>query len=227
MMDKWDNYFADEGDIARIPQIEVYEFIADLEKHFSERPLRIWDMCCGAGRHTVALARIGHEVYASDGSAKAIDLTRQWVEEAGLMATTSIAEMTACPFKDISFHGVVSWDSLHHNTIDNIKKTVEEVRRNMAPNGLFMANVMSVSSMAGHHGTGREIEPYTFVNDDGHEAGIPHHFFDEDRLRSLLEAWEIVVMAEQVVSYKETSKDTPRINPFAYSFWGFVVRRPA
>ena len=226
-MDKWENYFADEGDIARIPQIEVYEFVADLEKHFSERPLRIWDMCCGAGRHTVALARIGHEVYASDGSAKAIDLTRQWVKRAGLTATTSIAEMTACPFKDISFHGVVSWDSLHHNTIDNIKKTVEEVRRHMAPNGLFMANVMSMSSMAGHHGAGREIEPYTFVHDDGHEAGIPHHFFDEDRLRSLLEAWEIVVMAEQVVSYKETSKDTPRINPFSYSFWGFVVRRPA
>ena len=226
-MDKWENFFADEGDTTRIPQIEVCEFVADLEKHFTERPLRIWDLCCGAGRNTVALARIGHDVYASDGSAKAIDLTRRWVEDTGLTATTSIADMTACPFKDISFHGVVSWDSLCHNTIDNIKKAVEEVRRHMVPNGLFMANVMSVSSMAGHHGAGREIEPYTFVHNNGHEAGIPHHFFDEDRLRNLLEAWEIVVMAEQVVSYKETSKDTPRINPFSYSFWGFVARKPA
>jgi len=222
----WDNYFADEGDISRIPQVEVYEFIADLEKCFSERPLRIWDLCCGAGRHTIAVARIGHEVYASDGSTKGIDLTRQWVERAGLSAKTSVAEMTVCPWKEVSFHGVVCWDSLHHNTIDNIRKTVEEVRRFMVPHGLFMANVMSVKSM-GHHGTGREIEPHTFVNDDGHEAGVPHHFFDEDRLRSLLKAWEIVVLAEQVVSYKERSKDTPRINPFSYSFWGFVVRKPA
>ncbi len=225
-MDKWKNYFVDEEDIARIPQVEVYEFVADLEKHFSKRPLRIWDICCGAGRHTVAMARIGHEVYASDGSVKAIELTRKWIEEAGLTAKTSIAEMTACPFKDILFHGIICWDSLHHNTIDNIKKTVEVVQRHVVPNGLFMANVMSVSSRAGHHGTGREIEPFTYVNEKGHEAGIPHHFFDEERLRSLLEAWEIVVMAEQVVSYKETSKDTPKINPFSYSFWGFVARKP-
>lgn len=226
-MDKWKNYFVDEGDIARIPQVEVYEFIADLENYFSERPLRIWDLCCGAGRHTVALARIGHEVYASDGSAEAIDLTRQWIEKSGLAAVTSISEMTVCPFKDIFFHGVISWDSLHHNTIGNIRKTVEEIRQHMVPNGLFMANVMSVNSMAGHHGSGREIEPYTFVHDDGHEAGIPHHFFDEDRLRSLLKAWEIVVMVEQVVSHKETSKDAPKINPFSYSFWGFVARKVA
>ena len=224
-MTKLDTYFADESDIARIPQGEVYEFVADLEKCFSERPLRLWDLCCGAGRNTIALARLGHEVYASDGSRKGIDLTRQWVTDAGLSAKTAIAEMTVCPWKDISFHGVVSWDSLHHNTIDNITKAVEEVRRHLVPKGMFMANVMSVKSM-GHHSTGREIEPHTFVN-DGHEAGIPHHFFDEDELRHLLDAWEILVLAEQVVTYKERSEETPRINPFSYTFWGFVARNPA
>ena len=224
--DEWDHYFTDEGDISRIPNGEVYEFVADLGKCIDERPLRIWDLCCGGGRHTVAMARLGHEVYASDGSAKAIELTRQWVEQAGLSARASVSEMTVCPWKEILFHGVMCWDSLHHNTIDNIRKTVDEVRRHLVPHGMFMANVMSVRSM-GHHGTGREIEPYTFVNADGHEAGIPHHFFDEDRLRSLLEAWEILVLAEQVVSYKERAQTTPRVNPFSYTFWGFVVRNPA
>jgi len=225
-MTEWDKYFADESDISRIPAGEVYEFVADLEKCFGERPLCIWDLCCGAGRHTVAMARMGHEVYASDGSTKAIDLTRQWIEDAGLTAKTRVAEMEVCPWKEVSFHGVVCWDSLHHNTIDNIKKTVDNVRRHLKPNGLFMANVLSVTSM-GHHDTGREIEPYTFINDDGHEAGIPHHFFDEDRLRSLLETWEILVLAEQVVSYKERSEEPPGINPFSYTFWGFVARNPA
>jgi ubiquinone/menaquinone biosynthesis C-methylase UbiE len=225
-MDIWDSYFADEGNISRAPQIEVCEFITDLEKCFSERPLRIWDLCCGAGRNTIAVARSGHEVYASDISAKGIELTRRWIEREGLEVKTSVTDMTVCPWNDDFFHGVVCWDSLPHNTIDNISKAVEEVRRSMVPNGLFMANVMSVKSM-GHHGEGREIEPYTFVNDDGHEAGIPHHFFDENRLRSLLKAWEIIVLVEQIVSYKEESNDTPRINPFSYSFWGFVVRNPA
>ena len=36
--DEWDHYFADEGDISRAPQVEVYEFVADLEKCVSERP---------------------------------------------------------------------------------------------------------------------------------------------------------------------------------------------
>ncbi|MBU8933275.1 MAG: class I SAM-dependent methyltransferase [candidate division Zixibacteria bacterium] len=225
-MAQWDNYFADEDDISRIPQVEVCEFAADLEKCIDTRPLRIWDLCCGAGRHTIALARIGHEVYASDGSVKGIDLTRLWLQKAGHSAETAVAEMTVCPWKEISFHGVICWDSLHHNTIDNIRKTVEEIRLHTVPNGMFMANVISVRSM-GHHDTGREIEPHTFVNDDGHEAGIPHHFFDENRLRNLLEKWEILVLAEQVVSYKERSQNTPRVNPFSYSFWGFVVRNLA
>jgi hypothetical protein len=36
LMDKWENYFADEGDIARIPQIEVCEFVTNLEKKFTQ-----------------------------------------------------------------------------------------------------------------------------------------------------------------------------------------------
>ncbi|MCK4665100.1 class I SAM-dependent methyltransferase, partial [Candidatus Dependentiae bacterium] len=64
-MSDWNTLFDKEKAIRRIPESIILLFIKILENNFKERPLKIWDLCCGAGRHTVALAGLGHEIYAS------------------------------------------------------------------------------------------------------------------------------------------------------------------
>ena len=65
-MATWNELFKDERHIRRYPQPEVIQFVQRLELTFDDRPLKIWDQCCGGGRHSILIAEMGHEAYASD-----------------------------------------------------------------------------------------------------------------------------------------------------------------
>lgn len=177
VMATWNELFLDEKFIAALPQPEVYRFVKVLEASFPERPLSIWDFCCGAGRHTVLLSRMGHNAYGSDISENGINHTRKWLESKGLKATLKVSDMTDSLFAGMNFHGALSWDALHHNTIDNINKAVENVYESLREGGMFMVSLLSTrSEKKGLRG--KEIEKNTFVMENGSEAGVPHHYFD-------------------------------------------------
>lgn len=54
---------------------------------------------------------------------------------------------------------------------------------------------------------GTEIEPGTFINDSGKEAGVPHHYFDEAGIRELFTGWRFLILSEQVNNYIETEAE--------------------
>ena len=223
-MATWNELFMDETNIKRVPEPEVYGLSGSLEKLFAERPLRLWDLCCGAGRHTVALARLGHDVYASDNAPKAVELTREWLAKMNLQAQVQLADMTVCPWPKVTFHGVISWDALYHNTLANIRRAVKEVYARLAPGGLFMGTFMSTK--ADLYGQGEEIEPDTFVClQRWGEKEVPHHHFDEAGIRGLFKKWELVSLAEQVITYLERGEDFLQNNPFPYTKWGVLARK--
>lgn len=221
----WNELFEQGVSVARFPEREVHEFVSLLERCFDERPLRIWDLCCGAGRHTVAVAGRGHDVFASDAAPRGVALTDEWLSDAGLSARTAVADMTECPWPDVTFHGVVSWDSLHHNTLANILSALRVVHERLEPDGLFLATLKS--TRAGWFGRGEGIEPGTFINDTGREAGVPHHYFDEAGIRSAFAGWECLSLVEQTCDYFESCPDFLDVNPFRYTSWGVLAMKRA
>jgi SAM-dependent methyltransferase len=220
----WNELFERGDAIARFPAREVQDFVSLLERTFPERPLRVWDLCCGAGRHTVAIAGRGHEVFASDASERGIALTGEWLEEAGLSARTAVADMTECPWPDTTFHGVVTWDAIHHNTLTNILRAFEHARERLVEGGLFLATVKSTK--ADLFGEGTEIEPGTFVLESGWESGVPHHYFDEAGVREAFARWELLSLVEIRCDYRERCDDFMSVNPFRYTKWGVLARKP-
>ena len=69
-----------------------------------------------------------------------------------------------------------------------VLRTIGEIWRVLAPGGLAFVSV------AGRiHGDTEyeEIEPGTYLPQTGSEAGLPHHIFDEERLREAFGAFEI------------------------------------
>lgn len=223
-MANWDQLFYDAENCEKAPEAELYRFVSLVEKKFSERPLCLWDLGCGAGRHTVAMAKLGHEAYATDISPKGVELTREWVNNMHLTAKIELADMTECPFK-ASFHGVFSWNVLSHNTLGNIIKSVDLVYDKLLPGGLFLATI--ISDKAGLDGKGKGIEPGTFVLDIGKEAGIPHHYFNETGIRQLLDKnkWDIMILVEQVNNYVERPDKFWEYTPFAFTNWGILVSK--
>lgn len=65
-MPTWNDLYLEKNNIPVIPQVEVYRFVKKLENQFVGTRLTIWDLCCGAGRHTVFLSKLGFNVYGSD-----------------------------------------------------------------------------------------------------------------------------------------------------------------
>lgn len=222
-MATWNELFLDEKFVAALPQPEVYKFVKVLEGIFPDRPLSIWDFCCGAGRHTVLLSQMGHNAYGSDISENGINHTQKWLEVSGLRATLKVADMTESLFKGMNFHGALSWDALHHNTIDNINKAVENVYESLCEGGMFMVSLLNTKSGKAHL-RGKEIEKNTFVRDDDSEAGVPHHYFDEQGIRELFKKWKIISLADIDVTYIEENIHYLS-NPFPYTKWNVIVQK--
>ena len=142
-MASWNELFADEKNRELIPETAVYRFCRIVEDAFDERPLKYWDLGCGAGRHTAALARLGYDVYATDNAPRAIELTKGRLSEFDLSADVRLADMTDCPWYPDYFHGVLSWNVLHHNRFAAIREAVSQVYRSLAPGGILMVTLKS------------------------------------------------------------------------------------
>ncbi len=223
-MAEWNEIFNEEKYIKKIPESIIMNFLEFLERKFSERPLKILDFLCGGGRHTIAAAQRGHSVFGFDKSENGIQFTKSQLKEPGLMAEFSIGDMTELPEKPAFFHGGFSWDALHHNTIKNIKITVEKIKHNIKPGGYFLCNLLSTKSDS--RGNGNEIEPETFIKEDGLEAGVMHHYFDEEEILDLFNDWEIIYLNEQINRYVKRTYEGFNTNPFPYTKWMILAMVP-
>lgn len=222
-MPTWDELFKDKKNILTFPQTEVMKFVDRLESTFDIRPLAIWDLCCGAGRNSVAIAKIGHNVYSSDVSPTGVNNLQSWLRSEDLWCETQVCEMSENPWKKHDFNGVFCWDALHHNTIGKIKTTVDMVHDSLTRSGLFMASLLSTKS--GQQDKGRQIEPSTYIYDQWAESGVPHHYFDETEIRDLFNGWKFLILAEIEVNYIETENEFYKNNPFPYTKWNVLVTK--
>lgn len=160
---------------------------------------RVLDVGCGGGRHLLYLAKEGFEVYGTDRSTAGLTISREWLEKEGLKATLRRCDMTEVPFPDEFFDAVLSLYVLHHNTLENIRKAVGEIKRALKRGGLFFANLSGRGDYK--EGQGKKIEPGTYVCDSGIEAGMPHHFFTRQEVETLLGGFEIVGLEERKTEY--------------------------
>ena len=172
-MASWNELYADEKNRELIPETAVYRSSSIVEGTFDGRPLKFWDLGCGAGRHTVALSRLDHDVYATNDEPRAIDLTKQRLADFNLSADVRLADMTDCPWRPSCFHGVVSWNVLHHNRLAAIDEAVARIYRSLIPGGILMVTLKS--DKADLAGRGVVIEPGTYIHDIGDDSGMPHH----------------------------------------------------
>ena len=222
-MPSWNELFKDKENILDFPQTEVLKFVKRLESASGKRPLSIWDLCCGAGRNSIAIAEIGHVVYSSDASPTGVSNLKKLLETKRYHCETAVCDMSVNPWQKNDFDGVFCWDALHHNTIGNIKATVEMVYSSLSDGGLFMASLLSTKS--GHHNKGTQIEPNTFIQDQGLESGVPHHYFNEEEIMTLFQEWKICILAEVVVNYVETENEFYKNNPFPYTKWNILAMK--
>ena len=204
-MNIWDKKFYGGtehlDDKFRIPHEDFIEYLKLLKKQQAKRVL---DLGCGTGRHAIALAKEGFDVYGIDISGNALAVCRDRLKEENLSANIILGDMyQTLPYKDNFFDGLVSINVLHHNKIAQIKSLIKEIERVLKHGAVIMVEVpRQVGAMRDV-----EIEPGTVVPAQGSEEGIPHHIFkDEDELKDFFKNFKIIkILKKQKRNFSKSS----------------------
>jgi len=184
---RWDQIFQSEGRVFENPHEDISQLIPYFKAQGAKR---ILDLGCGSGRHIVYLAKHDFEVYGIDASPVGIELAKRWMEDEKLTASLIIgSSYNKLPYADACFDAVISVQVPHHNTAENIRRLIAEIWRVLQPEGLFFATVPMYRNQAKQF---RQIEENTFLPLDGREKGIPHYYFDKERIRRFLSAFKIL-----------------------------------
>lgn len=99
----------------------------------SSRDKRLLEIGVGMGSDFLRWLRAGADATGVDLTDRAVGLTRQRMQEEGLVGDVRVADAEALPFEDDEFDIVYSWGVLHHTP--NTRRAVDEARRVLRPGG--------------------------------------------------------------------------------------------
>lgn len=167
---------------------------------------RILDLGCGNGRHVVYFARQGFEVSGIDISSEALALCAEWLQIERLVADLRCASVDKLPYSSDEFDAIVSFGVLDHVTMQVGLRAMNEIVRVLKRGGLLHLNLRSPDSY--DFGKGQEIEPGTYVLAEGHERGLPQHFWTEPEMQTILSGFTILNWELHVQWPDRTIKDS-------------------
>lgn len=143
-------------------------------------PARVLELGCDTGQDTAWLAGRGFAVVATDLSFDALRACARRVPEASCVQHDLRRPL---PFADRAFGVVIASLCLHYFDWATTVAAVGEVRRCLAPGGLFLCRVNSSRDVLHGAGQGEALEP-GFYRQDAHYAATKR-FFDAAMLDRL------------------------------------------
>ena len=152
----------------------------------------VLDIGCGAGRHLVWLAEQGFEVFGVDDASRALERSRARLHAAGAVARLVRGDFVSLPFTGDSFDMVVAIHALYHGDQAALRRALSEVARVLRDGGLLVATFLS--TLTWKYGLGVQVEPFTYVQPEGPERGIPHHYVTAEMLVDYLAAFNVETM---------------------------------
>ena len=164
--------------------------------------LHFLEMGCGTGPNLVWLARKGVRVSGVDIAPTALALARAQLEQAGCrdrIAQLIEAPVSAAPFPDASFDGIVEALVFQHLAKADRLAAFAEVRRLLKPGGLFAGCLLDASHTIFQERQREQLpdDPGTLILHDGrssiylNDLGVCH-FYRREELDTLLRGFSVV-----------------------------------
>lgn len=129
---------------------------------------RVLDFGSGMGRNTAALRDAGFDVLSIDDAAAA--------------GTDALAAIDS---DGTSFDGALSTHALLHGTPHSVRNRVGALACILSGGAYLFATFASTRDA--RYGVGEQVAEATFAPLDGDERGVAHVYFDEARLRAIVE----------------------------------------
>lgn len=193
---QWEGVFKEKGEVFTEAQEDMPRIVQLLKK---EGVKDVLDLGCGAGRHSVFLADQGFNVSGIDGSPSGIEITKKRLEEKGLSGDFRVGDIydeKGLPFPAESFDAIVSTQVIHHNTIEEIRALIKEMKKVLRPNGTAFVTV--IKGDLRYAGPVDEIAPNTYAPKEGREKGLPHYYFNAKTLRNEFESENFEIGKDEI-----------------------------
>jgi len=184
---EWDQILPEKVYSLEQPDEFVIDFVGFLRK---SKRTKILDLACGAGRHVVFMAQQGIRVSGTDVSGTGLGMTRERLRKRALRADLVKSVMTHLPYRDSCFDAVICTRAIYHQKLAEIRETLSETRRVLRRGGAVLIDFLSKKTY--NYGKGDEIEENSFVETEGPEKGVIHHFADKRELEHLFNCFEIL-----------------------------------
>ncbi len=214
-MRSWNDLFGDKDHILHEVDISVVHFARILSAQGLNRVL---DWGCGAGRNLAYLARMGFEVSGMDPSERGINAARELMESEGLSAELDVVEPGQIPVEDESYDANISLYAIEHGVRDEVKNSVEELRRVLKMGGLSLVTLSSEEDNL--RSAGKLISPGTYVPREGPEKGIAHYLAAREDIDEFFAEFEVLELAH-VNSWLSTLNSDKRIE----AHWVVIARK--
>ena len=200
-MPDWDDIFTQEGKVFDTPHPDMERLV----RIFQERGFhRILDLGCGTGRHLIYFLNFGFEVYGLDASPKALEISRNWLEQEGKSCDLKLQRVEhKLPYENEFFDAIISIQVIHHNLLEEIKFTIKEMERILKSKGLVYITypLFGLGSKLERWEL-KKVEKGTYIPQDGPEAGLPHHFFTEEEAYELFGHFTILEIYNDKTKHK-------------------------
>jgi SAM-dependent methyltransferase len=154
--------------------------------HLNNLKGRVLELGCGDGKTAIAMIETGLNVVGLDLSRTALATLKQRIDSNNLCLVQGNA--IELPFKEGSFDSVATVHFIDHFLSNDRHKVVREIDRVIATDGVIIGRFFSREDM--RFGKGRQIEPNTFLR----ENGIFNHYFIEDEIFDLFTGYSVISM---------------------------------
>jgi ubiquinone/menaquinone biosynthesis C-methylase UbiE len=151
---------------------------------------RVLDLGFGAGRNLIYTANQGFEVHGVDMSETGLKVTKERLRKQDLKAHILKVDMNLLPYINSCFDIVICLFAIYHQKLKEIQTTISEIRRVLRKGGALLLNFQSKRSH--RYGKGVKVEKDTFIQQNGPEKGVIHHFTDKEEIAELLRDFQNV-----------------------------------
>jgi cyclopropane fatty-acyl-phospholipid synthase-like methyltransferase len=219
METKWNKLHSIERFRPKYPTDVVVRFMfTQFSRNIKDRgDLKILDMGCGAGRHTIFLAREGFQAFGTDISEQGLQVARDRFKEEGLEGTLKNSNMQKQPFPDSFFDGVISFGVLYYNDKKGFENAVLEIYRILKKDGKALVFTRTTDDY--RYGKGRQIEKNSFILDieDTDEKDMTMHFTDREEINEIFKKFGEIIVEKTETTFSNMKKKN--------SDWIIIVKK--
>lgn len=213
----WDKLHSQKQFQLKYPSEHVVRFISSYFKSTNHKDIRIADIGCGCGRHTILIAKEGFDTYASDISEIALQKTKESLHRKKLDTVLHIADTRKLSFPNNFFDGVVSFGSIYYNDIKGYKESISEIYRILKKYGIAFFFVRTTDDYRYNKGKKIEVGTYRLDINDTNEYNMLVHFIDRNDIDILFKEFSIISVEKTETTFDNMNK----LN----SDWIIVVRK--